>query len=261
MEERNAFLLYEAAEGGAGVLRRLVEDPVAFAECARIALERCHFVPDSSAQRGWRDVGHAPGRREDCEAACYDCLLSYGNQPDHRRLDRKDRGGAGLFSALARLATSETTAAQPLDEAEVPATLIAAEGGAAAGVPVARAEHIQALRNGCSSDTERSFLDLLERQGRRLPDAGQRPILDGRALTDFLYQRVGVKSAVVFIDGHPHCDAEQEDVDRLVTEDASDVGHRVIRFRACRQHHPESSSEEAWTALLDANADVFGGSQ
>ena len=261
VDERDAFLLYEAAEGGAGVLRRLVEDPTAFAECARIALKRCHFVPDDSAPHGWRDVGHAPGRREDCEAACYDCLLSYGNQPDHRRLDRKDRGGSGLFSALVRLATSVTSVAQPLEELEAPAALIAAEGGGSAGAPVDRAQQLEALRKGCSSDTERAFLDLLERQDRRLPDAGQRPILGGRALTDFLYQRNGAKSAVVFIDGHPHCDAAQQDADRLVTEDASDAGHRVIRFRACRQHHPDSSSEQAWTALLDENADVFGGSQ
>jgi len=29
------------------------------------------------------------GATEDCEAACYDCLMSYGNQRDHKHLDRK----------------------------------------------------------------------------------------------------------------------------------------------------------------------------
>lgn len=255
--ERDAFLLYEAAEGGAGVLRRLVEDPAAFAACARIALERCHFVGDPSAPSGWRDVGHAPGRREDCEAACYDCLLSYGNQPDHRRLDRKDRSGSGLFSALVRISRSSTTAPQQLEDLGAHDEFIAAEDHVQN--PTSRTEQLKALRNGCSSDAERAFLDLLESQGRRLPEAGQREILDGRALTDFLYQRSGAKSAVVFIDGHPHCDEKQEAIDRLVTEDASDAGHRVIRFRACSQHHPDSSSAEAWTLLLDENIDVFGG--
>ena len=30
----------------------------------------------------------APACEEDCEAACYDCLMSYSNQRDHRLLDR-----------------------------------------------------------------------------------------------------------------------------------------------------------------------------
>ena len=47
------------------------------------ALELCHFDPDTGD-----DLRHAPGAREDCEAACYDCLLSYANQRDHRLLDR-----------------------------------------------------------------------------------------------------------------------------------------------------------------------------
>jgi hypothetical protein len=66
------ILLYESAEGGAGVLRRLLDDPEAFAQVARRAAERA---------------------TEDCEAACYDCLMHYGNQPDHRHLDRKKNPG------------------------------------------------------------------------------------------------------------------------------------------------------------------------
>ncbi len=77
------LLVYEAAEGGAGVLRHLVDDAGALAEVARRALDQCHFDPVSGADRR-----RAPGASEDCEAACYDCLMSYANQVQHLVLDR-----------------------------------------------------------------------------------------------------------------------------------------------------------------------------
>ena len=82
--EPRLLLLYESAEGGAGVLRRLLDDPHAFALVARTALEVCHFDPDSGEDRGGPE-----GSGDGCEAACYDCLMHYGNQPVHRRLDRQ----------------------------------------------------------------------------------------------------------------------------------------------------------------------------
>ena len=48
------------------------------------ALRLCHFDPDTG-----EDLRRAPGAREDCEAACYDCLMSYANQRDHALLDRQ----------------------------------------------------------------------------------------------------------------------------------------------------------------------------
>ena len=78
LDERNLILMYEASEGGAGVLRQLLEDPAAISAVAEEALRICHFDPKDGA-----DLHRAPGAREDCEAACYDCLLSYYNQIDH----------------------------------------------------------------------------------------------------------------------------------------------------------------------------------
>lgn len=82
-ESRGRMLLIEASEGGAGVLRRLVSEPEAVSRIAREALLLLHFDPDSGEDRG-----HAPGSVETCQLACYDCLLAYYNQIDHRMLDR-----------------------------------------------------------------------------------------------------------------------------------------------------------------------------
>jgi hypothetical protein len=82
-DDRRSILLYEAAEGGAGVLRRLVREPRALGRVARQALELLHFDPETGT-----DLRRAPGARHDCEAACYDCLLSYRNQCDSKLEER-----------------------------------------------------------------------------------------------------------------------------------------------------------------------------
>ncbi len=74
-----------SAEGGAGgALRNLIDDPQALSEIAREALSICHYDPDTL-----EDLGGGADDEEGCEAACYDCLMSYSNQMDHAILDRK----------------------------------------------------------------------------------------------------------------------------------------------------------------------------
>jgi Domain of unknown function (DUF1998) len=79
-DENESLLFWEAAEGGTGVWERLIAESNGFRKLATRALDILHF--DSSTGQplsGWE---------EQCTAACYDCLLSYSNQPDHRYLDR-----------------------------------------------------------------------------------------------------------------------------------------------------------------------------
>ncbi|MGC5015117.1 DEAD/DEAH box helicase [Streptosporangium sp. DT93] len=79
---RGRALFIESSEGGAGVLRRLVMEDDALAKAARRALEIAHFDPDTGEDTG----GAINGER--CAKACYDCLLSFGNQGKHEQIDR-----------------------------------------------------------------------------------------------------------------------------------------------------------------------------
>ena len=102
---RKGFLLYEATEGGAGVLTRLVSQEGSLATVAREALRIMHLAvgdgPLSDAPSGLADQ---PGTA--CVAACYRCLMSYYNQPDHEALDRRDEDARAMLLRLAHARTA-----------------------------------------------------------------------------------------------------------------------------------------------------------
>ena len=105
LPERNrcrSILAYEATEGGAGVLSRLVEEPRALGRVAREALGLMHFdkVNDAIAAG---DASLLVDQREDaCVRGCYRCLLSYFNQPDHELIHRTSDQVKQLLVDLAR---------------------------------------------------------------------------------------------------------------------------------------------------------------
>jgi hypothetical protein len=108
-KRRNGVLFYEATEGGAGVLSRLVGEPDAISRIAHAAVRLLHLnVPDHGqalpAVDALQDVANA-----NCVAGCYRCILSYYNQPDHPVIDRRDRMARSILLRLASVAT------QPFD--------------------------------------------------------------------------------------------------------------------------------------------------
>ncbi len=98
---RKGFLLYEATEGGAGVLTRLVSQEKSLAEVARTALQIMHLDvgSDEPLPESRSDLADRPGA--DCVAACYRCLMSYYNQPDQELLDRRDEDARAILLRLA----------------------------------------------------------------------------------------------------------------------------------------------------------------
>lgn len=158
-DERGRVLLVEAAEGGAGVLRRLQSEPDAMAKVAAEALRIIHINPDT----GDEDEGA-------CVRGCYRCLLSYGNQLVHELIDRR--------LVASRLQEMTTALTHPADE-QRPSTdqTAPADSTIDATGPTA------------------TLLRLLREHGHRLPNRTGVDI-DGVTI-DLVYDNSDVRSAIL----------------------------------------------------------------
>ncbi len=214
-DNRHLLLFYEAAEGGAGVLRRIVEEPDTLAKIARKALEICHFDPDTG-----KDQRRAPRASEDCEAACYDCLLSYSNQREHALLDRQRVRDILLNLTQAHVSVSPTESPRDV--------------------------HLDMLLRLADSDLEREWLHWLDQQGYRLPSTAQELFEDCGTRPDFVYEE---DYAVVYIDGPHHEYPERQQRDRQQEACLEDAGYTVIRF----------GYRDDWEATVARHPYIFGG--
>ena len=208
-KDRREILFYESSEGGAGVLRQIVEDPAVLPHLAYTALGICHFDPESLEDMA----------ADRCGKACYECLLDYGNQPDHKDLDRHQ-----IRDFLAELTNAECRPA----------------GGTGS-----RAERLAALRRRCDSGLEKRWLDMMDGMLLRPPSHAQFQVEGLWTQPDFYYSD---NNAAIYIDGPPHDTPEQIRNDEKITGRLMEAGYIVIRF-----HHRED-----WEAIFRHHPDIFG---
>ncbi|MGA2662429.1 MAG: helicase-related protein, partial [Verrucomicrobiota bacterium] len=214
-QNRRHLLFFEAAEGGAGVLRHLIDNGDALSQVAAKALEICHFDPSGN------DLKRAPRAREDCEAACYDCLFSYSNQLDHRSIDRHLIKDLLLRLAQAKVIRSSSN--------ESPA------------------DQLARLRSLCETGLEREWLDFVEKYRLRLPTHAQRRDPEVGSRPDFTYDLPGSHVAI-YVDGPVHDFPERAARDAQIRDRMEDAGWLVIRF-----HHTGE-----WLAVAQRYPSVFG---
>ena len=117
-DNRRAVLAYEATEGGAGVLSRLIEDSHALGKVAREALILMHFDRVDEAIAAGDAKLLVDHDKESCIRGCYRCLLSYFNQPDHELINRTYEEAKQMLVDLARGQVVLATADQPAESGE-----------------------------------------------------------------------------------------------------------------------------------------------
>ena len=188
-----SLIYYEAAEGGAGVLQRLVNEPDALAETARNTLTLLHFDPDTG-----KDLSSHPEHR-----ACYECLLNFSNQSEAERLNRHR-----IKEFLMHL--SQTSVESVYDGRS----------------PEDHIQNLYALTDS-RSELERQFLKVLRDHDFRLPDEAQKEISDPRCVPDFFYR----PNVCVFCDGNIHDQPEQRKRDEQIRNALKSAGYRVIVIR------------------------------
>lgn len=198
--EPKTLLFVESAEGGAGVLRHLVENPAAFAEIAKTALRICHFDEQGT------DLEKDTPTADQCVAACYACLMNYVNQRVHKDLNRHV-----IKDILLDMAAAKVVAAAPAKD---------------------RASHLQELKARSATNLERSWLDFLETHGLRLPDQAQHRIDICSTVPDFWYEK---GKTAIYIDGPHHEYHDRHLRDEQQTECMENDGIDVIRFAAGEQ--------------------------
>ncbi len=146
------LLFWEAAEGGAGVLSQILENPEAFGRLAIEALDICHFQQEKPS----------------CIKACYQCLLSYRNQFDHPLIDRN------LMRPWLDLLMNSTINRHK------------------SGIYREQQYQSLIQKTDPSSDFERVVLAAIYQQGLKLPDAAQMLIEEAHCKPDFVYKEAKV---------------------------------------------------------------------
>ncbi|MEV5383425.1 protein kinase [Streptomyces sp. NPDC052721] len=225
---RRRMLFTEAAEGGAGVLRRVQHDKDALAEAARTALEICHFDPDTGEDEGGPEDG------EKCARGCYACLLTYANQTHHRQLSR--HAAHPLLVRLAHARTRREDRGESRSERFRRLAPTAASQNTASPTPV-EADLAALVARG-------DLLGWLKAKGYRLPDEVN-AFVDGAAARPDLVFRLDGANLAVFVDVPGRTADSTRDLEagyRL-----EDAGWDVLRF----------PTDADWDTLVEHNAAYF----
>ncbi|MEV5526806.1 protein kinase domain-containing protein [Streptomyces prunicolor] len=225
---RNRILFTEAAEGGAGVLRRLQAEDDALAKAAVRALDICHFEADGT------DLG-GPHPDRPCALGCYECLLTYGNQLNHALINRHS-----VRDLLVRLATATARRESRGESRSEQYRRLLDHVSPAEPTPVEAV-----VEAAAELAAQGDFLGWAKARGLRLPDEPGSFLTEAMATPDYVYRLPGVNVAV-FVDSP---DKEQ---DSFRDEDAEDrlfnARWDVIRFA----HGAD------WDAVAAANSRYFG---
>lgn len=170
------IVIFETEEGGIGALKALIINPIRYNRFLNMMAELIHV----------KDIETGEEYEDPCNRACYNCLLGYWNQRDHRYLNRQ------VVKPLIQTLHKSKIEFISLDPIEA---------------QIERLKNL--LGSGLDSQLEKRVLDFMLKMKIPLPHHAQYPIPDrdpasGKAfilsVADYYYQD---KNLCIFVDG-PH---------------------------------------------------------
>ncbi len=221
-DNRQAILFYESAEGGAGVLTRLATQREAIGPVARKALELMHYTLPDGKQPSVEELLAQNKQNSLCEVACYKCLLSYYNQPEHETIDRTNPQVLMILLQMIRaeVGVGSTTGNRENQFAE--------------------------LMTLSGSTLEKVWLNFLYVNQYILPDRAQFTIPEVHCRPDFVYTD---HQTLIFIDGQHHESDYQLLIDNTKQAQLEEYGYIVVRF---------PKEQDQWITILAMFPDIFG---
>ncbi len=169
-------IIFEAEEGGTGVLKSLIRDTNRWKKMLRNMIGLLHLKEENTDEE----------KEDACQHACYNCLLGFWNQRNHQFINRKR-----ILPIVRKLMATKTKE-------------VSSESGS---------NDLQELLDvGLDSRLEKRVITMMSELNISMPDEVQKTINDtnGNPITrtDLFYSDIRL---AVFIDGPPHANQQEED--------------------------------------------------
>ncbi|MHA1380687.1 MAG: helicase-related protein, partial [Candidatus Helarchaeota archaeon] len=180
-KQEQSIVIFETEEGGSGVLKSLLDPSITRFD---------KFIENMIKMLHIESLNPYKETKDACVRACYNCLLRFRNQFEHKYLDRKLV--LPLIKKLNGCSLKEIS-----------------------GSTISSAEKLEILKAECDSELEKKVLDEIHKQNLKLPDMAQKTFYDGDnpiVIADFFYE----PDICIFVDGPPHAsdDIQQKDEEK-----------------------------------------------
>ena len=195
-KEEQSIVIFETEEGGTGVLKSLLD--ISTTQFDKF-IENIFRVLHIQTLEPYEDTIDA------CISACYNCLLRFRNQFEHKYLNRKL-----IIPLVKELKESNITRIAVYREINIE-------------------EKIKELKEICDSELEKQVLDEIINQKIRLPDEAQKLYTENDVpitKADFFYS----PSTYLFVDGPPHAAENIQKEDRTKRDKIESQGFTVIEL-------------------------------
>ncbi len=195
-KKEHSIVIFETEEGGTGVLKSLLNTSTTQFEKF---IENMFLILHIKSLEPYDETMDA------CITACYNCLLRFRNQFEHKFLKRKLILPLMLKIDKAILSPAENQNIESLSD------------------------RLDNLKSKCDSELEKDVLDAIVKLKLPLPDKAQETFyLDGApiAKADFFYS----PNKYIFVDGPPHAPENIREEDKIKRDKLDSKGNIIIEL-------------------------------